>query len=724
MHILSAIVLFCFQSSSYGGILRTGNPLSWGIAKPVLSSVRLSGIKQFIFHYNRSKNIETPLFLWGDEIEYGLFGYDTKADRFDLSLRGQEIREQLSFYEESLTGLKSGCEWQPEYGSWMIEAVPRDPYGGYISDLLLVEKNMQLRRRRLHAVLKSNEIAPTSGNFPMLGVKGYPHADEKLGAVANSEYVSDKIINPHPRFGTLTKNIRARRGSNVGINIERGVDDISRLEREMEEASEYNCCDDVSVDIKENHRIDGERIERDVIEVVSETKGDEETIHMDAMAFGMGCCCLQITMQANDDRESRYVHDQLAVLAPMFLALSASTPIFKGQLAATDTRWDVISQSVDDRTLSERGGHLEEPDPDHELVAGGVKRLLKSRYSSVSRFIGKTESEEEEKNLNDLNDIDANIDEEALKLLLDGGVDRSLAAHIAHLFVRDPLVIFDDAIVLDDTQHMDHFENIQSTNWRTMRWKTPCLEMGLEEERRELESAKRIESERAKKPFSLKSDIDERRGGEGEGGGGEEGHHTDIQTFGPGWRVEFRPMEIQLTDFENAAFSLLTVLTTRSMLAMGYNFYLPVSLMEENMHRAERQNAVNSQKFWVRKESFSPSLTTVPAMGTSVTDAGNVRFSNGDAAHRCLIPRLDQITAIELTLDEFFNGRQGTAIDRVAGRQGEGFPGLIPAIYGYLEALGCDALMIGRLRPYLTLLQKRASGELPTAAQWMRTFVR
>jgi len=89
-----------------------------------------------------------------------------------------------------------------------------------------------------------------------------------------------------------------------------------------------------------------------------------------------------------------------------------------------------------------------------------------------------------------------------------------------------------------------------------------------------------------------------------------------------------------------------------------------------------------------------------------------------------LIPDLKDITAIELSLDEFFNGKQGTAIDRAAGRQGEGFPGLIPAIYGYLEALGCDSLMIGRLRPYLTLLQKRASGELPTAAHWIRDFVR
>jgi hypothetical protein len=42
-------------------------------------------------------------------------------------------------------------------------------------------------------------------------------------------------------------------------------------------------------------------------------------VHMDAMAFGMGCCCLQITFQAKDVDESRFIFDQLAVMAPMYV---------------------------------------------------------------------------------------------------------------------------------------------------------------------------------------------------------------------------------------------------------------------------------------------------------------------------------------------------------------------------------------------------------------------
>jgi glutamate--cysteine ligase catalytic subunit len=49
------------------------------------------------------------------------------------------------------------------------------------------------------------------------------------------------------------------------------------------------------------------------------------------------------------------MYDQLAVLAPIMLAMTAATPCFKGRLANVDARWDVIAQSVDDRTPAERG---------------------------------------------------------------------------------------------------------------------------------------------------------------------------------------------------------------------------------------------------------------------------------------------------------------------------------------------------------------------------------
>lgn len=51
-----------------------------------------------------------------------------------------------------------------------------------------------------------------------------------------------------------------------------------------------------------------------------------------------------------------------------------------------------------------------------------------------------------------------------------------------------------------------------------------------------------------------------------------------------GWRVEFRSMEIQITDFENAAFAVFIVLLTRAILSYGLNFYIPISKVIINIY--------------------------------------------------------------------------------------------------------------------------------------------
>lgn len=214
-------------------------------------------------------------------------------------------------------------------------------------------------------------------------------------------------------------------------------------------------------------------------EIIEEVERSKETvraaIHMDAMAFGMGCCCLQITFQAKDIDESRFMYDQLAVMAPIMMALTASTPIMKGRIADTDARWGIISESVDCRTPAERG----RPDPNapyEELVGNGQRRIYKSRYDSISTYIYQGTVGDDlspaEKNglenrvLNTYNDIPVPVDDEIYQELRSAGIDPALSQHIAHLFIRDPLVIFDGAVEeLDDETQTEHFESIQSTNW-------------------------------------------------------------------------------------------------------------------------------------------------------------------------------------------------------------------------------------------------------------------
>lgn len=77
-----------------------------------------------------------------------------------------------------------------------------------------VEQSMRLRRARLLSALQPGEIAPTVVSFPLMGVGDFVRPAAPPGGRAScSTQVPDSCINPHPRFGTLTANIRSRRGS-------------------------------------------------------------------------------------------------------------------------------------------------------------------------------------------------------------------------------------------------------------------------------------------------------------------------------------------------------------------------------------------------------------------------------------------------------------------------------------------------------------------------------
>lgn len=182
-----------------------------------------------------------------------------------------------------------------------------------------------------------NEFPITLTTFPRLGTTGdvspyFSTSGEKL----RSQFLPDEVANPHIRFPTLAANIRSRRGRKVEINVP-----VFRDERTpwpfKDPTVNYDLHkwpedDDVRQGaVKENH------------------------IYMDAMAFGMGSCCLQITFQAKNITEGRTLYDQLSPLGPIMLALTAATPIYKGFLADTDVRWNQISRAVDDRTPEELG---------------------------------------------------------------------------------------------------------------------------------------------------------------------------------------------------------------------------------------------------------------------------------------------------------------------------------------------------------------------------------
>ena len=59
--------------------------------------------------------------------------------------------------------------------------------------------------------------------------------------------------------------------------------------------------------------------------------------------------------QACNVGEAKTLYDQLTPMCPIMQAMTASAPIYRGYLADIDCRWDVLAESVDDRTKEERG---------------------------------------------------------------------------------------------------------------------------------------------------------------------------------------------------------------------------------------------------------------------------------------------------------------------------------------------------------------------------------
>ena len=519
----------------------------------------------------------------------------------------------------------------------MLEATPGKPWGIGFKDLLSVEKDMKWRRVIAKEHMAADQYPITLTTFPRLGTRDdyYEPYYPLSGPMLRSQFVPDEIANPHIRFPTLAANIRSRRGRKVELNVPIFRDHNTPLPFK-----------DPTVDYDLHQWPEDDDVRNGAAK--------PNHVYMDAMAFGMGSCCLQITFQAKNITEGRTLYDQLSPLGPIMLALTAATPIYKGFLVDTDVRWNQISRAVDDRTSEELG---EAP------LHNSRWRIPKSRYASNSTYIAQDPRLRPE-----YMDPDLVVDPALKQKLIAGGMDDLLATHFAHLFIRDPLVVFSEDLHSLDVDGSNHFENIQSTNWQHMRFKPPPPD-------------------------------------------------ADI-----GWRVEFRSMEIQMTDFENAAFAIFIVLITRAILSFGLNFYVPIARTTENMETAHARDGVLKEKFWFRKDPFPhkhPRSTHLPANGGG---GGGGMLDGHRSDTQTPDPHSRPATPLGPVDDEY---TQMSIVEIVNGRaDGQGFPGLIPLVESYLDSVNVDVETRCELARYLELIRKRADGTVWTGAKWMREFVR
>ncbi|XP_049851908.1 glutamate--cysteine ligase-like isoform X1 [Schistocerca gregaria] len=575
------------------GFFLEGETLRWSELKEHARMIKDYGVEQFLAAYSANKCIRSR-FLWGDEVEYMIVHMDDEKKEVALSLRAVELISELQGLEDGRGEHERTVLWRPEYAAYMIEGTPGRPFGSEWGEHKRLEENMMERRGQIKRVLGRGEYVVTMPSFPLLGCDGGVRGRKSvMEENSKSIYVSDEVTNSHKRFGTLTKNIRERRGCNVVINVPQYLDEST------------------------------ERMEYKELRECLGREAEDGCVYMDAMAFGMGMCCLQCTIQCVDIHEAGCVYDQLVVFAPVMMALTAGTVCQRGMLVDTDLRWNIIGASVDDRTAEERG------------LVEGSKGIPKSRYGSVDSFLyvrNLARDEEEARKVEAYyNDLEVLIDKDAHERILSAGVDSLLAQHIAHLFIRDPLVVYRHRMK-GDASNNDHFECIQSTNWQTVRFKPPVLSQNL------------------------------------------------------GWRVEFRPMEVQATDSENAAFVTFVILLVKTIIAFRLKFYIPISKIDRNIHTAHLRNAVLSQKFHWRRDVYdhldSPSTAPAPL-----------------ACDEAL-----------MSIDQIINGSP----DHL---------GIISVMKRYLSTTDIDDSARRHILSKLDIVSKRASGQSETYATWQRKFI-
>ena len=206
-----------------------------------------------------------------------------------------------------------------------------------------------------------------------------------------------------------------------------------------------------------------------------------------------------------------------------------------------------------------------------------------------------------------------------------------------------------------------HFENLQSTNWNSLRFKNPPT-------------------------------VD-----------------TDI-----GWRVEFRPMDIQLTDFENTALTVMVGMLANIINEFDLDIIVPITMVDENMKRAHARDAASQAKFWWK----------VP------------RADQADA-----LPRQNDLTQTQFLLsnstvtgDKKRNStKQNDEADRykelyiwqiLEGDASVGMPvGIITFCEQYMDMNEWPEDKIAQTMTYLKFLSMRARGTVPTGARFLRDFV-
>ncbi|KAJ1925125.1 glutamate--cysteine ligase [Tieghemiomyces parasiticus] len=564
--------------------------------QPVLQR---AGLLQYLALWRDGRTRADDPLLWGDEVEYTLLHVDKDTGMTRLNCRLRTLVAELN--EAAAADHPQGDSprsiWHYEGGRYMVEGTPGSPYGDTFTDLLAVEGNLRCRRRLLESLCHSDEACVTLTTFPRLGASDFMIPSGVLPSqLTGSHTIPDLAITDHLRYHQITENAAKRCGTTCIL--------WAPIYRDLR--TPINFIDPLPATITPENL-------RRLYHI--HPPGPRDCVYLDSLYYGFGSCSLQATVQMPNLARARYLYDQLSVLAPVLLSLTAAAPATKGYLLETDTRWHFLRSAGDDRRLDEMIGTASRDSP--------TTAPFRPRYDSITNYLG-TDNDDAADSVAPYNDVPVRYDPDHYATCRQAGLDHWYSVHLASIFTRDLMSgrreFFHGQDAPGATGLSDTFT---ASVWPTTKLKPPCPRTGA------------------------------------------------------GWRVECRPMELQYTDSQNAALAVFVVLLARAILHDEPNFYVPISHLDDNMVRAARRAAV-------RQETFS--------------------FRTGQDHEGAPVYE-------RLSVNEIINGQSG------------GFTGLLPLIHTYLDGQNLEAVTRTKINRHLALVGDRASGKLPTCAEWMRSFI-
>ena len=161
-----------------------------------------------------------------------------------------------------------------------------------------------------------------------------------------------------------------------------------------------------------------------------------------------------------------------------------------------------------------------------------------------------------------------------------------------------------------------------------------------------------------------------------------------------------------MTDFENTCLIVALGLIVNVINHFDVDFIMPVTMVDQNMDRAHKRDAILNTKFWFKTNSIKSSNFEFDVDVQQVLENNDYLRSNEEQNES------EEPIYEELYIHEILNGKAESK-----------FPGIFPLIRHFMVCQDYDQDYVEQIEHMLEFITARAKGQVPTGANFIRQFI-